>query len=176
MLVQLLKLYELIAANEDKFTAAGLSSKFFIDVYRSQPLEPEQYEYFSLPAIFVDYSMLGQGKNKPRKITLTLHIVTDEMPDASNISPQNREGLNRFLYNLLLQQILEGAKLGATTPLAFIDEHPIDESVTNYHAQTYELDAYLRDMISENPAQIIGEFERLNIYGSLKNHHFLNRE
>ena len=176
MVVQLLKLYELIAANEDKFTAAGLNGKFFIDVYRSQPLDPESYEYFPLPAIFVDYSMLGQGKNKPRKITLTLHIVTDEMSDASNISPQKSEGLNRFLYNLLLQQIIEGAKLGATTPLSFIDEHAIDESVTNYHAQTYELEAYLHDTIGENPTQIIGEFERLNIFGSLKNHHFLKQK
>ena len=175
MIVQLLELYKRIEANKQKFIDAGLNGNFFIDVYRSQPLEPDQYEYFSLPAIFVDYSMLGQGKNKPRKITLTLHIVTDEMPDASSISPQKKDGLNRFIYNLLLQQIVEGTKLGATTPLTFIDEHPIDESVTNHHAQTYEFEAYLHDMVSGNPAQIIGQFEKLNIFGSLKNHRVLNR-
>ena len=176
MLVQLLELHKLIDINKQKFIDAGLNGNFFIDIYRSQPLDPEAYEYFPLPAIFVDYSMLGQGKNKARKITLTLHIVTDEMPDASNISPQKESGLNRLLYNLLLQQIVEGAKLGATTPLTFIDEHPIDETVINYYIQTYEFEAYLNDMISSNPEKIIGQFQQLNIYGNLKNHHTLRRQ
>lgn len=173
MLVQLLELYNLIEANKHKFEDAGLNGNFFIDVYRSQPLEPELYEYFSLPAIFVDYSILGQGKNNPRKVSITLHVVTDEMPDISNISLQKSDGLKRFLYNLLIQEVIEGRQLGNTKPLTFIEEHPIDESVINYHVQTYEFEAYLPDMISDNPAQIIGEFERLNIYGSLNNHHFL---
>ncbi len=175
MLVQLLELYKLIDVNKQLFIDAGLNENFFIDVYRSQPYEPELYEYFSLPAIFVDYSMLGQGKNKPRKVTLTLHVVTDEMPDASNISLQKDEGLKRFLYHIYLQKILEGNKLGRTTQLQFMSENPIDAPVVNYHAQSYEFDAYIDDMIGDNPAQIIGQFERLNIYGSLKNHHFLNR-
>ncbi|MEA4916559.1 hypothetical protein [Proteiniphilum sp.] len=174
MLVQLLELYKLIDTNKQKFTDAGLNGDFFIDVYRSQPYEPELYEYFSLPAIFVDYSILGQGKKMPRKVTTTLHVVTDEMPDASNIAEQKTEGLKRFMYNLLLQDIIEGSRLGASTALSFINEMPIDEPVVNYHTQTYEFEVNLRDMISDHPEDIIGEFERLNIYGSLKNHHILN--
>ncbi|WP_418894689.1 hypothetical protein [Limibacterium fermenti] len=174
MLVQLLELYKLIDSKKQIFIDAGLDGDFFIDVYRSQPHEPQLYEYFSLPAIFVDYSILGQGKNKPRKVTTTLHVVTDDMPDISNISEQKTEGLKRFLYNLLLQQIVEGSRLGSTTALSFINELPIDEPVINYHTQTYEFEVNLSDMISNHPEEIIGEFERLNIYGSLKNQHFLN--
>lgn len=172
MLVQLLELHKLIDINKQKFIDAGLNGNFFIDIYRSQPLDPEAYEYFPLPAIFVDYSIIGQGKRNPRAVTITLHIVTDEAPDISNVSEQKTEGLKRFLYYLLLQEIFEGAKLGSTTPLQFIDEQPIDAPVVNYHSQTYEFEAYLTDMIGNNPAKIIGEFEQLNIYGSLKNHHF----
>lgn len=172
MLVQLLELYKHIESNKQKFTDVGLNGNFFIDVYRSQPSDPELYEYFSLPAIFVDYSMLGQGKNKPRKVTLTLHVVTDEMPDASNISLQKTEGLKRFMYHIFLQNILEGSKLGNTSQLEFISENIIDAPVINYHTQSYEFDAYIGDMIADNPAQLIGQFERLNIYGSLKNHPF----
>lgn len=86
MITTLLDLYKVIENNKDKFVKHNLNSDFFIDVYRSQPMEPELYEYFSLPAIFVDYQMTGQGKGKPRLINITLHIITDEMPDASNIS------------------------------------------------------------------------------------------
>lgn len=168
MLKQLLSLYEKLEQNKEKFENAGLNGDFFIDVYRSQPFQPELYEYFSLPAIFVDYSMTGQGANEPRRITLMLHIVVDELPDASNISEQKEDGLKRFNYCLLLQSILEGCTLDKTSRLKFISENPIDEPVVNYHAQTYEFEVYLKDMLADSE-RIFGEFERLNIYGSLRN-------
>lgn len=175
MLLQLLELYKLIDANKGEFEKRGLNGDFFIDVYRSQPLEPELYEYFSLPAIFVDYIMQGQGKKEPRLITLTLHVVTDEMPDASNISEQKDEGVKRFLYHLLLQKILEGSKLGKTTSLNFVTENIIDAPVINYHLQSYEFEAYLSDMLPEDIPIVLGEFERLNIYGSLRQKKLLKR-
>lgn len=167
MLQPLLELYLRFENNSAKFTDAGLSAISFLDVYRSQPLEPELYEYFSLPAIFVDYAMTGKGINQQRLITMTLHIVTDEMPDASNISEQKSEGLKRFLYLLYIQQVLEGCKLGKTTSLKFVAENIIDVPVVNYHTQTYEFEAWPADMIGDIDV-ISGEFERLNIYGSLR--------
>lgn len=164
MLQPLLEFYNLLANNNAKFTDRNLSANFFIDVFRSQPFEPELYEYFSLPALFIDYQMIGQGKKNPRRVTMTVHAVTDAAPDTSNIS--SSEGLNKFLYNLTLQELLEGTRLGETTPLKFISENSIDAPVTNYHNQVYEFDAFLSDMLG-NPAAIIAEFERLNIFGSL---------
>lgn len=169
MIQQFLELYTLIEAQNSKFTEYNLENNFFIDVYRSQPLEPELYEYFSLPAIFVDYTMKGQGINKPRLITLNLHIVTDEMPDASNMSENKEAGLNRFTYLLLLQSILEGSKLGNTTPLKFVSEDIIDAPVINYHTQTYEFETHLANIIPQYPEQILGQFEALKIYSSLTN-------
>lgn len=166
MLKQLLSLYERITENKSKFEAFGLNGDFFIDVYRTQPFQPELYEYFSLPAIFVDYQMTGQGKKQPRLVTLTLHIVVDELPDASNISEQKEIGLQRFNYCLLLQSILEGCTLNKTTQLKFISENSIDEQVVNYHTQTYEFEVYLADMLNDIERSF-GEFERLNIFGSL---------
>jgi hypothetical protein len=166
MLQPLLSLYQLLKANEAKFTDVSLAPIEFIDVYRSQPLEPELYEYFPLPAIFIDYTMQGKGINQRRTITMTLHFVCDELPDASNISEQKTAGLNRFLYLLLIQQIIEGSHLGKTTALKFINEGVVDVPVANYHTQTYEFEAYIADMIGDI-AEIYGEFERLNIYQSL---------
>lgn len=169
MILQLLELYKIIEEQKPKFEAHCLQSDFFIDVYRSQPTQPETYEYFSLPAIFVDYSMRGNGKNQPRTIALTLHVITDEMPDASNIDEHRSDGLQRFTYLLLLQSILEGTKLGRTTTLKFISEGIVDTPVVNYHVQNYEFDAYLYDLIPNNPDQILGEFETLKIFSSLTN-------
>jgi hypothetical protein len=166
MLKQLLSLYNVMEQNKSKFENTGLNGDFFMDVYRSQPHEPELYEYFPLPALFVDYSMTGQGKNQPRLITMTVHIVVDEMPDASNISEQKEAGLQRFTYCLLLQSILEGCRLDKSTPLRFVSENTIDEPVINYHSQTYEFEVYLEDMITDI-SKFTGEFERLNIFGNL---------
>jgi len=98
---------------------------------------------------------------------MTLHIITDEMPDASNISEQKSEGLKRFLYLLLIQQALEGCKLGKTSSLKFVSENIIDVPVVNYHTQTYEFEAFPVDMIGDIDI-ILGEFERLNLYESLR--------
>lgn len=166
MLQPLLELYKTIEANKSKFTEHRLNGNFFIDIYRSQPYDTEAYEYFSLPAIFVDYTMQGQGKGKPRSVTLTLHIIIDEFPDGSNISEQKTAGLKRFLYYLILQDILEESRLGQTTPLSFISENSVDDAVTDYHTQTYEFEVYLDSMI-ENSETIFATFEQLNLYGSL---------
>lgn len=146
MILPLLNLYKKFEVNKAMFIKQGLVSDWFIDVYRSQPLEPELYEYFPLPAIFVDYQLTGQGKNKPRLVTMTLHTVTDEMPDASNISIQRDSGLNRFLYHVIIQKILEGNPLGRSTALKFVSENIIDAPVINYHTQVYEFEAYLDDL------------------------------
>ncbi|MFV0378332.1 MAG: hypothetical protein ACK5JD_13640 [Mangrovibacterium sp.] len=166
MLQPLLQLYYKLEGASQNFIDAGLKPIAFIDIYRSQPLQPELYEYFPLPAVFVDYTMRGNGINQPRTVAMTLHIVTDELPDASNISEQKQDGLKRFLYNLLIQDILEGGKLGITTKLKFISEEVIDIPVANYHPQAYEFDAYLADMMG-NTNEVLGQFETLNIFGSL---------
>lgn len=170
MLQPLLALYSLLEGNRQKFVDRQLEPVAFIDIYRSQPLEPELYEYFPLPALFVDFTMQGQGYNKPRLVNMTLHIVTDAMPDASNISAQRLDGVKRFLYNLTMQELLDNARLGNTGHLRFVSESLIDAPVANYHAQAYEFECYLTEAIGENPKKIIGEFERLGIFGSLINH------
>lgn len=166
MLQQLLEFYTLLESKQDMFTDAGLTPFKHFDIYRGQPLNPELYEYFPLPAIFIDYSMSGNGIRQKRTVAMALHVVTDTMPDTASISEQKDVGLKRFMYNLTLQSILENAYLGKTTPLKFITEEPLDIPVVNYHTQMYEFNAFLADMIG-NPTGIIGQFETLNIFGSL---------
>lgn len=167
MILPLLNLYKRIEENKAVFEKYGLDSDWFIDVYRSQPLEPELYEYFSLPAMFVDYQLTGQGKGKPRLATMTLHIVTDEMPDASNISLQKNSGLKRFLYHIVIQKLLEGKPLGETGPLKFIAENIIDAPVINYHTQVYEFEACLDDLAGTPEEIEYGTVEILKLQGKL---------
>ena len=170
MIQPLLKMYQVFEENKAKFEKYNLLSTFFIDVYRSQPLEPELYEYFPLPAIFVDYDIQGQGKNKPRLVTMTLHIVTDEMPDASNISLQQDTGLKRFLYHYIIQEILEGNRLGNTTALKFISENIVDAPVINYHNQVYQFECNLEDLAGTPEEIEYGMIELLKLQGKRVDH------
>lgn len=169
MILPLLNLYNRFNENKAMFSKYKLPSDWFIDVYRSQPLEPESYEYFSLPAIFVDYQLTGQGLNKPRLVTMTLHTITDEMPDASNIAMQRDTGLKRFLYHVIIQKILEGKPLGCTTPLKFISEGIIDVPVINYHTQIYEFEAWLDDLAGTPEDIEYGMIELIKLQGNLYN-------
>lgn len=170
MIQPLLKMYKLFEEKKEKFDKYDLSNNFFIDIYRGQPLEPELYEYFSLPAIFVDHDLQGQGKGKPRLVTMTLHIVTDEMPDASNISLQQDTGLKRFLYHYIIQELLEGYRLGNTSALKFITENTVDVPVVNYHNQVYQFEAYIEDLAGTPEEIEFGMIELLRLKGRLVNH------
>lgn len=167
MIQPLLELYKLIKSKATSFSNRDLMPDFFIDIYRGQPFNPELYEYFPLPAIFADFQIIGQGNNQPRKITMTLHVLTDAMPDASSISDQQTDGLKRFLYHLVLQEILEGAKLGATSRLKFISEVLVDAPVINYHTQTYEFESHLNHLFINENDYSLGEFTKANLYGQI---------
>ena len=167
MLIPILELYRKIEESKPKFEAKFLKADFFIDLFRNQPMDPEIHEYYSLPALFVDYVNTGQGKDKPRLINMKLHLVIDEEYDASNVAPNHVQGMNRFVYVALLQEILEGKKLGTSSPLKFVSEVPTDNPVADYHILTFEFEMYVEDMIKV-PVVKMGEFLRLNLSGKLK--------
>jgi hypothetical protein len=167
MIRPIVTLYSLFENNKSLFTDKGLSGDFYIDIYRGQTTDPELFEFFTLPAIFIDYSIQGQGINKPRLVTLSLHILIDELPSESNISQQQEDGFKRFIYQSLIQKLLEGKRLGDTSTLVFLSESIMDLPVINYHIQTYSFEAYLDEML-EVPEIIWGEFENVDLNGILK--------
>lgn len=167
MKVPFLNLYAVIESEKQKFEDHGLNADFFMDKYRGQPEDPQQYEFFSFPAIFIDYTNTGQGKDKPRLIQITLHLLTDEENDMSNISPYKENGMNSFLYCSILQEILEGRKLVGNSALRFVSEVPIDNSVVDRHSLIFEFESFAKDLIG-NPVFETGQFDKPNVGGQLK--------
>lgn len=167
MKVPYLNLYAIIEAEKQRFENAGLDGSFFMDIYRGQPDDPQQHEYYSLPAIFIDYTITGQGKDKPRLIQITLHLLIDEEEDMNNVSPDNVAGMNRFVYSHIVQEILEGKKLVGNSVLRFVSEVPIDNAVADYHSLIFEFESFAKDLI-ENPVFQTGEFDKPNVAGQLQ--------
>jgi hypothetical protein len=167
MKVPFINLYAVIQAEKQKFEDQGLDGNFFMDLYRGQPEDSQEHEYFSLPAIFIDYTNTGQGKDKPRLIQITLHLLIDEENDMSNVAPNNLAGMNRFVYCGILQEILEGKKLVGNSVLKFVSEVPIDNPVADYHSLIFEFESFAKDLIS-NPVFESGEFDKPNVEGMIK--------
>ncbi|QSW90716.1 hypothetical protein J0383_07870 [Flavobacterium endoglycinae] len=167
MKVPFINLYSVIDAEKQRFEDQGLDGNFYMDKYRGQPADPEQFEYFTLPAIFVDYTITGQGKDKPRLIQITLHLLVDEENDMSNVAPNYIAGMNSFVYCGVLQEILEGRKLVGNSVLKFVSEVPIDNPVADYHSMIFEFESYAKDLIA-NPVFQTGEFDKPNVTGMIK--------
>lgn len=168
MKLQLLALYQLIEDSANSFIENGLMPIAFIDTYRTQVLEPEKYEAYPVPAIFVDYKITGKGIKKPRLVSLYLHIITDDnIVNGSSISPDKNKGLNHYLYCSLIQQIIEAKTLSGSGKIKFIQEGIVDSPVVNYHTQEYEFECYLESMIKIEE-KIEGYFETFTQEGALK--------
>jgi hypothetical protein len=167
MIIPILELYKVVELEKSKFETNNLNGNFFIDLFRNQPTDPEIHEYYSLPALFVNYTNTGQGKDKPRLIQMTLHLVLDDDEACSNIAPNKVLGMNRFVYVGLLQEILEGKKLGTSSPLKFVSEAMVDNPVADYHVLVFEFESYAPDLITI-PIYEFGEFETLDFRGKLK--------
>ncbi len=168
MIVPILEIYKTIMDAKPLFEENNLKSDFFIDLFRGQPNNPEVFEGYSYPAVFIEYNITGQGIDKPRLIQLNLHIEVNENYDASNISPNNIMGMNRFLYCNLLVKIFEGKKLGSSTKLKFENEQVNDSDVVDYHTLVFSFEMHHGDLVKPPSDTEFGEFLSLNFTGKLK--------
>ena len=165
MIIPILELYQLIEKAKPLFEVRNLNGDFFIDLYHGQPLDPELHEYYSLPALFVDSQILGQGTRNPRKVQLTLHLVVNMALNTATIS--DKSGLQGLLYPVLLQMALEGKPLGNSTGLIFESQTTIESEVTNYYTLVFSFESDLRSLI-ELPECELGTFETVDLKGQLK--------
>jgi len=163
-----ISVYEAFAQAADKFTDIGLKPVQHIDKYRGQPMDPAQFEYFDLPAIFIDYKCKWERAGKVYNGTLTLdfHLLTDATWDTSSISPNRVAGLKSILYITMARTILDRVRSPNTGPLIRSEDEPAETEVTNYHILRYTAPYY--DPYTTNPDYIDVLIENLTLQGYLQ--------
>lgn len=137
-------LYQAFADAESKFTTAGVPPVAFIDRYRGQPLNPEQYEYYPLPAIFIQRRAKWEKKGNfyDAQWELNFHIVTEPTWDTSNIATNKEEGLKYFTFLDCVREVLDNFKTETTGSMTRTEDEVIDSGVTVYEALGYECPYY----------------------------------
>lgn len=123
-----LKICQRIKEREDLFITHNLPSVNYIDLYRGQPLAPERFELYSLPALFLEYSTDW----KTKLLTLSVHVVTDQTHSTASISPNKLSGLQIFTLYKVVKQLLNGLSSETTGKLELLIERPAEADVVNY--------------------------------------------
>lgn len=162
-----LKIYQAFEAKKQVFLDAGLKPVLHIDKYRGQPLNPAQFEYYDIPAIFIDWRVTWSkaGEHYNGALTLEFHVVTDATWDTSNVSTNVEAGLKTILHHGLIRSVLDGLESENTSKLIRIDENPVDTGVVNYELMRYEC-TYYDPKLSESE-YIDTLIEALKITGNL---------
>jgi hypothetical protein len=163
-----LSVYDAFDAAKPAFTALGMKPILHIDKYRGQPVDPTQFEYFDLPALFIDWNMKWEsaGKKYMGTVNLEFHLLTDATWSTANVSTNRDAGLKSVLYLSLVRNVLDRVRSDNTGPLTRAEDTPIETEVTNYHLLKYTAPYY--DPVSTNPDYIYILIEQLKLSGYLK--------
>lgn len=121
----------------DSFAVLNLSAPEFIDLYNGQPESPEDFE-FTVPALFLDYSIEWEKAGTMRKgqLTLEVHVLTDPTPESDNL-PECLEGMEKIDYYETISDLLEDLSTSETSGLLLKSERPVATDYFNYHLLTF---------------------------------------
>ncbi|MGY0034431.1 hypothetical protein [Pedobacter sp. NJ-S-72] len=149
------------------FIALNLEPIKHIDRYRGQPLNPEQFEYYDLPAIFIARSIPWEkvGRSYKGNVMLEFHLVTDATWETSNIATSAAEGLKHVMFHKLVQYVLDDIESENTGKLQRVDNQPVDTGVVNYEVLRYQ--CMYEDPMITGIEYVEAMIEKLKINGKL---------
>lgn len=102
---------------KDLYRSRGALYPIFIDLYGGQDVEPESFELYPEPAIFVSWSI--DHRQKPSSATITFRLCFEQYRDTSNLGRNTQEALKFLDYKEITDDILqkfESADTGKLTP------------------------------------------------------------
>jgi hypothetical protein len=135
----MLELYQAFEESKEQFIKAGVRPIAFIDRYRGQPLNPEQYEYFDMPAIFIGRSMQWEraGNCYNGIMSLDFHLVTEPMGEASNIAIGKEQALKYYQLVNQVRAVLDHFSSERISEMQRSNDREMDTGVIIYEVLSY---------------------------------------
>jgi hypothetical protein len=135
-----LDLYQAFDDNKQEFINAGVPPIAFIDRFRGQPLNPEQFEYYALPAIFIERNITWAREGQVYNGTLNLgfHLVIEPTWDQSNIATNKDAGMKYFTLLDKVREVLDNFRAGYVSALFRTQDDTIDAGVILYERLGYQ--------------------------------------
>lgn len=123
-----LKICDKFKEREDLFVSKNIPTIRYIDLYRGQPLAPERFELYDVPALFLEYNINWEQN----VLTLSVHVVTDQTFSTASISPNKLTGLEIFTIYEVVKHLLKDLSSTSTGKLKLTGERPAEADVVNY--------------------------------------------
>jgi len=138
------KVYEVFNANQQLFIDAGLQPVRTIDKFRGQTTQPEKFELYEIPAIFISWQIKWQkeGKRYVGNATVDFHIVNDEPSETASIFTDYDEALKDVFFYKSVQKVLDDLEAEGVNKLQRQSETPVDTGVVCYNILTYSTTIY----------------------------------
>lgn len=126
------------------FITAGVKPVAFIDRFRGQPLNPEQFEYYELPAMFLQSKIdwVRTGRNYNATLKLSVHLVTEPTWDMSSIASNQEEGLKYYRYVEQVRNVFDNLQTAQTGTFFRDTDENVDAGVVFYDILGYEVPYY----------------------------------
>lgn len=141
------KVYEVFAANQQLFIDAGLQPIRTVDKFRGQTTQPEKFEYYPIPAIFIFWRTKWEkeGKIYVGKTQLDFHVVNDEPSDTASIFTNYEEALKETFFYKSVQKVLDNLEAEGISKLVRSDDLTVDTGVVCYNILSYTTTIYESD-------------------------------
>lgn len=133
------KLVETFAKEEikDIYRLKGLDCPKFIDLYAGQDLDPESFDIYPCPAIFVSWSI--DYRQKPAVANLSFRLCYEQMRDTSSLGKNTAEALKFIDFIEITNDILEDfespctGKLNPATEELNLEPIVVDQFILTYN-------------------------------------------
>ncbi|ROH98296.1 hypothetical protein EGI16_21705 [Chryseobacterium sp. G0240] len=146
---------------KDEYTSKGVLYPQFIDLYGGQDFEPESFDIYPQPAIFVSWSI--DHRQKPALVTITFRLCFEQYRDTSNLGRNTEEALKFIDYKEITDDILrkfESPDTGKLTPAT--EELNIEPVISDQYILVYNC-SYKNNITPESR----GEYNEVNIKSDL---------
>ncbi len=122
--------------NKDRYRLNGLLPPQFFDIYAGQDLDPESFDIYPMPAIFLTWSI--DHRQTPAQATITFRLCYEQMRDTSSLGKNTAEALKFIDFMEITDHILSKIQTKYTGKLIPATEEPnLEPVVIDQYLLTY---------------------------------------
>ena len=122
---------------KEAYHKAGVLPCRFVDFYRGQYFQFENFDTFPLPAVLFEFS-LNYNSKREGTATITLHLCYEQPMETSSISKIKENALKFFDFVNTTHNLLDGLESKHTGKLLLnMEEMVKDDTIVNVHLLTF---------------------------------------
>jgi len=154
----------------DLFDEHNVRPVRYVDLYRGQYLNYENFDVVALPAVLIEWSAdLTDVTKNESIITISLHLIYEQVEDTSNLTTHQENALKFFDFIDIVHTLISDIQGDGTGKLKLRRQEPAElDRPGIVHIMHYEASYYAMEEDKKETFDYTNEGEgELNIHGKL---------